>query len=66
MPGAPDPVQWTMNTTLAAIGIKHPTHRDRALELGEAMGIYRDYPTPKGCTSPFAPLLINEMVRRAG
>ncbi len=66
MPTAPAPVQWTMNTTLAAIGIHHPTHRARALAIGEALGIYRNYPTPKGCTSPFAPLWINEMVRRAG
>ncbi len=66
MPTAPAPVQWTMNNTLAAIGIHHPTHRTRALAIGEALGIYRNYPTPKGCTSPFAPLWINEMVRRAG
>jgi 3-methyladenine DNA glycosylase AlkD len=66
MPAAPEPVQWTMNNTLAAIGIHHPDHRARALEIGERLGIYRDYPTPKGCTSPFAPLWIGEMVRRAG
>lgn len=66
MPTAPAPVQWTMNNTLAAIGINHAPHRPRALEIGERLGIYRDYPTPKGCTSPFAPLWINEMVRRAG
>ena len=65
LPTAPEPVQWTMNNTLAAIGINHPAHRDRALAIGERLGIYRDYPTPKGCTSPFAPLWIKEMVRRA-
>ena len=66
MPAAPEPVQWTMNNTLAAIGINHAAHRARALEIGERLGIYRDYPTPRGCTSPFAPLWIGEMVRRAG
>ena len=66
MPAALPEVQWTMNTTLAAIGIHHPAQRARAIAMGEAMGIYRDYPTPKGCTSPFAPLWIAEMVRRAG
>jgi 3-methyladenine DNA glycosylase AlkD len=66
MPTAPEPVQWTMNNTLAGIGIHHPAHRARAIALGETLGIYRDYPTPKGCTSPFAPLWIAEMVRRAG
>ena len=66
MPGSDPVVQWTMNNTLAAIGINFPDLRTRALDLGEAMGIYRDYPTPKGCTSPFAPLWIEEMVKRAG
>ena len=56
--------QWTMNTTLANIGIHHPTHRARALAIGETLGVYRDYPTSKGCTSPFAPEWIGEMVRR--
>ena len=36
----------------------------RALAIGEKLGIYRDYPVSKGCTSPFAPIWINEMVRR--
>lgn len=58
-----DPVQqWTMNFCLAAIGINHPDFRQRALELGETLGVYRDFPTPKGCTSPFAPSWIRAMV----
>jgi len=60
---APEP-QWTMNVALAAIGIHHPAHRARALAIGEALGVYRDYPTSPGCTSPFAPIWIDEMVRR--
>ena len=64
MPVAAPEVQWTMNTTLAQIGICFPEHRDRALALGEKLGIYRDYPVSKGCTSPFAPIWINEMVSR--
>lgn len=64
MPSAPKEVQWTMNSTLAQVGIHFPKHRKRAIDLGEAMGIYRDYPVSKGCTSPFAPIWINEMVKR--
>jgi 3-methyladenine DNA glycosylase AlkD len=64
MPKAPREVQWTMNTTLAQIGINFPKHRKSAIEIGEALGIFRDYPVSKGCTSPFAPIWINEMVRR--
>jgi len=57
-------VQWTMNNTLAAIGIHHPKLRKRAIAIGEQLGVYRDYPCPKGCTSPFAPIWINAMVSR--
>ena len=65
--GNADPAaQWTMNACLAGIGIHFPKLRKRALAIGEKLGIYRDYPVSKGCTSPFAPIWINEMVRRQG
>jgi len=57
-------VQWTMNFTLAEIGIKHPDFRKRALSIGENLGVYMDFPVSKGCTSPFAPLWIAAMVNR--
>lgn len=59
-------VQWTMNSALAEIGIHFPKLRNRALAIGEKLGIYRDYPVSKGCTSPFAPIWINAMVSRQG
>lgn len=43
-----------------------PEHRKRALAVGEKLGVYRDFPVSKGCTSPFAPIWINEMVSRQG
>lgn len=64
MEAAAPEAQWTMNYCLAGIGIHFPKHRKRALAIGESLGIYRDYPVSKGCTSPFAPIWINEMVRR--
>ncbi|MFC4874308.1 DNA alkylation repair protein [Negadavirga shengliensis] len=64
MPMAQPEVQWTMNFALAHIGIYHPAHRQRAIDLGNKLGIYKDYPVSKGCTSPFAPIWINEMVKR--
>ncbi|MFD2583722.1 DNA alkylation repair protein [Pedobacter vanadiisoli] len=64
MPGEAPETQWTMNTALAQIGINHPAYRERALAIGEKLGIYRDYPVSKGCTSPFAPIWINAMVSR--
>ena len=57
-------VQWTMNFCLAGIGIHVPELRGRALAIGEKLGLYRDFPVSRGCTSPFAPLWIDEMVRR--
>lgn len=57
--------QWTMNGCLAQIGIHFPALRKRALEIGERHGVYRDYPVSKGCTSPFAPIWIGEMVKRS-
>lgn len=56
--------QWTMNTSLAEIGIHFADYRDRAIAIGEDLGVYRDYPVSKGCTSPFAPIWIEEMVKR--
>ena len=66
MADAKPEVQWTMNNTLATIGIHFPKHRKRAIAIGETLGIYRDYPVSKGCTSPFAPTWINFMVSRQG
>ncbi|MDZ4745643.1 MAG: hypothetical protein SGJ05_06535 [bacterium] len=61
---APAPTQWTMNNCLAGIGIHFPEYRQRALAIGEQLGVYSDYPVSKGCTSPFAPVWIAEMVMR--
>lgn len=66
MGNAAPAAQWTMNFCLAGIGIHFPKYRKRALAIGETLGIYRDYPVSKGCTSPFAPIWIKEMVRRQG
>ncbi|QOR71568.1 DNA alkylation repair protein [Ruania alkalisoli] len=64
MAQAPDRLQWAMNTCLAQIGITHPGHRNRAIAIGERLRVLEDYPTSPGCTSPYAPVWIAEMVRR--
>lgn len=66
MKDAPDRLQWAMNTCLAQIGIRHPELRQRAIDIGERLEVLKDYPTPPNCTSPFAPIWINEIVRRQG
>ncbi|MET9657335.1 DNA alkylation repair protein [Streptomyces sp. NPDC006510] len=64
MKDAPDRLRWAMNHCLAQIGIEHAEYRARAIEIGERLEVLKDYPTPPGCTSPFAPVWIAEMVRR--
>lgn len=64
MKDAPDRLQWAMNHCLAQIGIDHADHRPRAIAIGERLEVLKDYPTSPGCTSPFAPTWINEIVRR--
>jgi 3-methyladenine DNA glycosylase AlkD len=64
MADAPAPTQWTMNFCLAEIGIHFAEHRERAIAIGEKLGLYRDYPVSKGCTSPYAPIWIETMVAR--
>ncbi|KQB85991.1 DNA alkylation repair protein [Corynebacterium lowii] len=64
MSQAPEALQWAMNTCLAQIGIHREEHRARAVEIGESLGVLKDYPTSAGCTSPYAPEWIAEMVRR--
>ncbi|MFI8261117.1 MULTISPECIES: DNA alkylation repair protein [unclassified Streptomyces] len=64
MKDAPDRLQWAMNHCLAQIGIEHAEYRARAIAIGERLEVLKDYPTPPGCTSPFAPVWISETVRR--
>lgn len=64
MAEAPERLQWAMNHCLAQLGIENPALRERAVDIGERLGVLRDYPTAPGCTSPFAPLWIAEMVSR--
>ena len=64
MKKAPAPKQWSMNHCLAEIGIHHPKHRARAIGIGEKLQVLIDYPASPGCTPPYAPMWIAEMVRR--
>lgn len=66
MPRAVPEVQWTMNSTLGAIGIHHPKHRKRAVAIGEQIGLYRDWPVSKGCIPPYVPVWVEAIVKRGG
>ena len=64
MKQAPAQKQWAMNHCLAEIGIHHREHRKRAIGIGERLAVLVDYPASPGCTPPYAPIWITEMVRR--
>lgn len=64
LPKARPEVQWTMNNTLAAIGIHHAKYRKRALAIGEKIGLYKNWPVSKGCTPPYVPVWVEAMVKR--
>lgn len=66
MPKAPPETKWTMNNTLAAIGIKYAKHRKRAIAIGEKIGLYKDWPVSKGCTIPYVPVSVGVMVKPKG
>lgn len=59
-------VQWNMNWCAAQIGIADARLRSRCVALGERLGLYRDYPVSKGCTSPFLPIWIGSVVEKKG
>jgi 3-methyladenine DNA glycosylase AlkD len=64
MKQAPEHKQWAMNHCLAEIGIHHRAHRARAIGIGERLKVLIDFPASPGCTPPYAPIWITEMVRR--
>lgn len=64
LPRAAPEVQWTMNNTLGAIGIKHAALRKRAVAIGEKIGLYKDWPVSKGCTPPYVPVWVEAMTKR--
>ncbi|MGH9308518.1 MAG: DNA alkylation repair protein [Vicinamibacterales bacterium] len=58
MKAAPFRTQETMNYCLVKIGVDYPKLRTRAIAIGNKLEVLKDYPVPKGCTSPFAPIWI--------
>jgi 3-methyladenine DNA glycosylase AlkD len=62
LPAASEKVQWNMNWCAAQIGIADERLRGRCVALGERLGLYRDYPVSKGCTSPYLPIWIGSVV----
>jgi hypothetical protein len=55
-------VQWTVISVLLESAFISPNTVRHLYQ--EKLGVYRDYRSPGVMTSPFAPIWINEMVRR--
>jgi len=66
MRSAAEVKQWPMNHCLAEIGIRNPRLRGRAMAIGKALAVLIDYPASPGCIPPYAPIWIEQMVRRQG
>lgn len=64
MKAAPFRKQETMNYCLVIIGAENPHLRARAIDIANRLEVLKDYPVPKGCTSPFAPIWIDYLVQR--
>ena len=57
-------VQWAMNFTAAQIGIHQPEYRNRCIELGKKIGLYKDEIVSKGCTPNYLPEYISMEVEK--
>lgn len=58
--------QWAMNFCAAQIGIHESEYRQRCVELGERLGLYRDEKVSRNCTPNYLPEFIRiEVAKRA-
>lgn len=64
MKEAPVTVQEPMNRCLCEIAARVPSLTQRCIEIGERLEVFKDYPVPKGCTSPYAPIWIELLLSR--
>ena len=57
--GSEDPdVQWAMNGCAGWIGVFEPEFRDRCIQLGESLALYKEEKVPKNCTPNYLPEFI--------
>jgi len=61
---APYRKQESMNRCLVEIGCRIPEFTEKCIKLGERLGRFDKRPTPKGCTSTYAPEWIAAVLKR--
>ena len=66
MADAEPEVQWAMNFCACQIGLHEPALRSRCLELGEALGLYKDDHVSRNCTPNYLPEFIRIEVAKRG
>ncbi|MBA5245710.1 DNA alkylation repair protein [Marnyiella aurantia] len=60
-------VQWSMNFTAGWIGIFDETQRNKCIEIGERIGLYKDMPVARNCAPDYLPAFIeSELAKRSG
>ncbi|MBM7037134.1 DNA alkylation repair protein [Vibrio ulleungensis] len=59
-------VQWAMNFCAGWIGIFEAAHRQRCIELGERVALYKDEKVSKNCTPSYLPEFIRIEVGKRG
>lgn len=58
-------VQWAMNFCACQIGVHEPEFRSRCIQLGEALGLYKDEHVAKNCTPSYLPEFVRiEVAKR--
>ncbi len=64
MASAEPEVQWAMNFTAGHIGIHDAQHRQRCIDLGERLGLYKDEKVAPNCTPNYLPEFIRIEVEK--
>ncbi len=65
MANAEPEVQWAMNFCAGQIGVHEPQFRSRCIELGKALGLYKNEVVAKNCTPSYLPEFIRiEVAKR--
>ena len=58
-------VQWAMNFTAGQIGVFDPDYRNRIIDFGRTLGLYKEEKAPRGCTPNYLPEFIRiEVAKR--
>jgi hypothetical protein len=58
-------IQRLENSNANLTAIRTIAKEAQCIRLGENLGLYKDYPVSKGCTSPYLPIWIESIVAKS-